>query len=169
MEESFLPKYDWWMVIAILGILGMAAFLGYFFMVKANLTYEGFLPIVILVFVIVFMFFTRYTVASREIVIRFGPFRFRYPYSSIVRVVRSGPFQGSGVPVSVNFCFSSDYLVVFLKTGTFRAVTISPRDPERFLRLLSTRGVKVEAQRSGLGLLTVDPYRLDKSPKGMIK
>ena len=150
MEEVFQPKFDWWMKTIIFSLFGMAAFLGYIFFVEAHLTYEGLFPLGVLLFVIYLITSTKYTLRSKELVVVFGPFRFRYPFSSIALVRRGSAFGDLNQPVSVNFTFSTDHLIILLKSGVFRAVTISPRDQGRFLRLLATRGVKVEGPIPGL-------------------
>jgi hypothetical protein len=150
MEEVFQPKFDWWMKAIILGLFGMAGFLGYTFFVQAHLTYEGLFPLGVLLFVIYLITSTKYSLKSQELVVVFGPFRFRYPFSSIVLVRRGSAFGDLNQPVSVNFTFSTDQLIILLKSGVFRAVTISPRDQGRFLWLLATRGVKVEGPIHGL-------------------
>jgi hypothetical protein len=144
MEEVFQPKFDWWMKAIILGIFGMAAFLGYTFFVEARLTYEGLFPLGVLLFIIYSITSTKYILRSKELVVVFGPFRFRYPFSTIVLVRRGSACGDLNQPVSVNFTFSTEHLTILLKSGAFRALTISPSDQGRFLRLLATRGVKVE-------------------------
>jgi len=134
----------------ILGLFGMAAFLGYSFYLEAHLTNEILVPLGVLLIVIYSITSTKYILRSHELVVAFGPFRFRYPFSSIVLVRRSSAFGDLNQPVSVNFTFSTDHLIILLKSGVFRAVIISPLDQGRFLRLLATRGVKVEGPIPGL-------------------
>ena len=134
----------------LLGLFGMAAFLGYLFFVEPHLTYEGMFPLAVLLFVIYLITSTKFILRSQELMVVFGPFRFRYPFSSIALVRRGSAFGDLNQPVSVNFTFSTDHLTILLKSGVFRAVSISPRDQRRFLRLLATKGVKVEGPIPGL-------------------
>lgn len=122
----------------------MATLLGYMVIIKAREILAGLLPIGVLLFILYLFGSTRYVLTAREMVVIFGPFHFRYPFSSMVSVLRALALGGSSNVLSVNFTFSSDHLIVRLKAGMFPSITISPSDQEHFLRLLRTRGVKVE-------------------------
>jgi hypothetical protein len=151
MEESFPPKIDWWMKLVILGLIAMALFMGYSFFVKARMAYEGLFPVLVLLFVIYLMVSTRYVVRANELVVVFGPFRFKYPFSSILMVKRSTGLRSLEATIALKFSFSLNPLIILLKSGLYRAVTISPSDPDRFLRLLATRGVRVEVTQALAG------------------
>lgn len=127
-----------------MGLIAMALFTGYSFFVKARMALEGLFPVLVLLFVIYLLVSTRYVVRSSDLVVVFGPFRFKFPFSAILMVKRSTGLRSLEAPIALKFSYSLNPLVILLKSGLYRAVTISPSDPDRFLRLLSTRGVKVE-------------------------
>ena len=144
--STFRPKMDWWVPVFVVATLAFTT-------VIVLLDGEGPSWPIIIILVIdilaVWIFVdTRYQVGESDLVVTFGPLRFRYPLEEVVAVRKGGwwAMVSSFREPRLRMAFSTDNLIVERRSGWLRRVVISPRDHQEFLRLLKERAPQVTVQ-----------------------
>lgn len=140
---TFPSKIDTWLGVILIGsALACAMTAGYMLSQSGRLEFAAALTVLLgSVLPIWLMLTTNYTLTNSELVVRSGPFRWRVPIDQI-RDVRPTRNPLSSPALSLDR-IRIDY-------GR-RAIMISPRDKERFLRELATRRQTVGTASSGVG------------------
>lgn len=131
MNVVYPSKRDWWLMLLIGAVAGMAAGSGVQVLVSRTTSpLLGVLLIVVGLFILSLMYSTSYEIAPEDLIIRCGPFRSRIRLKEIQEAV---PTHN---PLSAPALSLDRLRINYIRNRKMRFALISPRDREEFLKHL---------------------------------